>query len=278
MCCALPMYNIFNVQYIACFLTLTRRFNCYIKMHFTREMWFCSLFKINQTFCLWQMNTFSYYDRLQRGCSTWQKQRIPQEHWSVTINILIQSSSSFFVIFVPQLKLMQINFNAFSNRMCEIVGRRFIKFWAHADFIYRWTDLYKVQQKHCDNINILTSRVSESHSGLIHWAQLNLEHWTLSRRIWPYEHLTLNRWQRLNMFCGRLRTNIFIFQGKCCFFTQIYTGKKCQKLHKIDFDSFWICAIKTPLAHITWVIYLSVICNTLYMIITYNMKASIHYL
>lgn len=49
----------------------------------------------------------------------------------------------------------------FANRMCEIVGKRFIKFWAHADFVYRWTDLYKVQQKHCDNINILTSRVSE---------------------------------------------------------------------------------------------------------------------
>lgn len=48
----------------------------------------------------------------------------------------------------------------FQNRMCEIVGRRFIKFWAHADFVYRWTDLYKIQQKHCDNINILTSRVS----------------------------------------------------------------------------------------------------------------------
>lgn len=46
--------------------------------------------------------------------------------------------------------------------MCEIVGKRFIKFWAHADFIYRWTDLYKIQQKHCDNINILTSRVSDS--------------------------------------------------------------------------------------------------------------------
>lgn len=46
------------------------------------------------------------------------------------------------------------------SRMCEIVGKRFIKFWAHADFIYRWTDLYKIQQKHCDNINILTSRVS----------------------------------------------------------------------------------------------------------------------
>lgn len=46
--------------------------------------------------------------------------------------------------------------------MCEIVGKRFIKFWAHADFVYRWTDLYKIQQKHCDNINILTSRVSGS--------------------------------------------------------------------------------------------------------------------
>lgn len=44
--------------------------------------------------------------------------------------------------------------------MCEIVGKRFIKFWAHADFIYKWTDLYKIQQKHCDNINILTSRVN----------------------------------------------------------------------------------------------------------------------
>lgn len=44
--------------------------------------------------------------------------------------------------------------------MCEIVGKRFIKFWAHADFVYRWTDLYRVQQKHCDTIGVLTNRVS----------------------------------------------------------------------------------------------------------------------
>lgn len=44
--------------------------------------------------------------------------------------------------------------------MCEIVGKRFIKFWAHADFIYQWTSLYQIQQKHCNIINVLTSHVS----------------------------------------------------------------------------------------------------------------------
>lgn len=43
--------------------------------------------------------------------------------------------------------------------MCEIVGKRFIKFWAHPDCIYRWTGLYKIQAKHCDIIDKLTGRV-----------------------------------------------------------------------------------------------------------------------
>lgn len=43
--------------------------------------------------------------------------------------------------------------------MCEIVGKRFIKFWAHPNFIYRWTGLYKIQAEHCEIIGKLTGRV-----------------------------------------------------------------------------------------------------------------------
>lgn len=47
------------------------------------------------------------------------------------------------------------------QRFFEIVAERFIKFWAHADFIFRWTDLYKQQQKHLTNLHTLSLHVSE---------------------------------------------------------------------------------------------------------------------
>lgn len=47
------------------------------------------------------------------------------------------------------------------SRMCEIVGKRFVKVWCHPSFIYKWTSMYKTQTQHCDNINVFTSRVSD---------------------------------------------------------------------------------------------------------------------
>lgn len=35
-----------------------------------------------------------------------------------------------------------------------------MKFWTHLDFIYRWTDLYKKEQKHLKNLFNLTNEVS----------------------------------------------------------------------------------------------------------------------
>lgn len=45
-------------------------------------------------------------------------------------------------------------------RFFEIVGRRFMKIWAHTDFVFRWTDLYREQQKHLTNLHALTTHVS----------------------------------------------------------------------------------------------------------------------
>ncbi|XP_031639345.1 cytochrome P450 4C1-like [Contarinia nasturtii] len=41
----------------------------------------------------------------------------------------------------------------------DIVGQRFIKFWTHLDFLYRWTALYKEQQKHLNNFHKLTKHI-----------------------------------------------------------------------------------------------------------------------
>lgn len=43
--------------------------------------------------------------------------------------------------------------------MCEVVGQRFIKFWAHAEAVYKWTSLYRFQKKHEQVLDVLTSRV-----------------------------------------------------------------------------------------------------------------------
>lgn len=34
-----------------------------------------------------------------------------------------------------------------------------MKFWTHLDFVYRWTDLYKQEQKHLENLFNLTNEV-----------------------------------------------------------------------------------------------------------------------
>ncbi|XP_055299855.1 cytochrome P450 4g1-like [Sitodiplosis mosellana] len=41
----------------------------------------------------------------------------------------------------------------------DIVAKRFINFWAHSDYIYRWTDLYKEQVKHLKNLRNLTTHI-----------------------------------------------------------------------------------------------------------------------
>lgn len=46
-----------------------------------------------------------------------------------------------------------------ATRICEIVGKRFIQFWTHPNFIFRWTDLYRIQAKHIHIIDRLTGRV-----------------------------------------------------------------------------------------------------------------------
>lgn len=37
---------------------------------------------------------------------------------------------------------------------------RFMKPWAHIQFIYKWTNSYKTDQKHLANIRYFTNRVS----------------------------------------------------------------------------------------------------------------------
>lgn len=35
-----------------------------------------------------------------------------------------------------------------------------MKFWTHLDFVYRWTDMYKSEQKHLENLFNLTNEVN----------------------------------------------------------------------------------------------------------------------
>lgn len=45
----------------------------------------------------------------------------------------------------------------------DIAAKRIMKFWTHLDFVYRWTDLYKKEQKHLENLFNLTNEVITAH-------------------------------------------------------------------------------------------------------------------
>lgn len=47
----------------------------------------------------------------------------------------------------------------YSIRYFDIAAKRIMKFWTHLDFVYRWTDLYKKEQKHLENLFNLTNEV-----------------------------------------------------------------------------------------------------------------------
>ena len=48
----------------------------------------------------------------------------------------------------------------YSIRYFDIAAKRIMKFWTHLDFVYRWTDLYKKEQKHLENLFNLTNEVN----------------------------------------------------------------------------------------------------------------------
>lgn len=80
------------------------------------------------------------------------------------------------------LPIALIDTNIYPIRMCEIVGKRFIKFWAHSNFMYQFTDLYKVQQVHCQNIGLLTDRVSTIENISTQWGDKYRE--IVWKKIW----------------------------------------------------------------------------------------------
>lgn len=43
----------------------------------------------------------------------------------------------------------------------DIAAKRIMKFWTHLDFVYRWTNLYKEEKQHLENLFNLTNEVTE---------------------------------------------------------------------------------------------------------------------
>lgn len=111
---------------------------------------------------MWKIKFYSHNNGLWYRLAWW-KLRIFAQHWSVNISTIFFLIASFFCDRTTiQPKIHRFHFSLpfrVVYRFFDIAAKRIMKFWTHLDFVYRWTDLYKKEKKHLENLFNLTNEV-----------------------------------------------------------------------------------------------------------------------
>lgn len=112
---------------------------------------------------------FSCLNSNRNGTWYWfaikQRQRICTQHWIVsTLNNMLLGEQCWHIL---------IYILPFLIRVFDIIMLRAERPWNHFDFIYKWTNLYKLEQKYMANIRFFTNRVSCTN----HFIIVSIEIW-----------------------------------------------------------------------------------------------------